>query len=258
MDRSIVLSVLAAAVLGFFAVLLLIPPTLDDGTLRLPWRVAQTDAGQTQVFGFTLGETTLAEVREVFEEEGEINLFETPGGAERYAVEVFFEQIYLQRLRANFVISLDVSQETLAQMYERGLRISQLGSGDRKVKLDPDDVEILVQRPIRAITYLPQARLEPELIETRFGQPERRITEPETGVEHRLYPTRGLDVARDPRGKVVIQYVNPGDFEQLLRPLDKALAEAAAETASEPGVPPTQAPGEVAGAAGAEQPADVR
>lgn len=245
MDRSIVLSVLAAAVLGFFAVLLLIPPTLDDGTLRLPWRVAQTEAGQTQVFGFTLGETTLAEVREVFEEEGEINLFETPGGAERYAVEVFFEQIYLQRLRANFVISLEVPQDTLAEMYERGLRISQLGSGDRKVKLDPEDVEILVQRPIRAITYLPQARLEPELIETRFGKPERRITEPETGVEHWLYPARGIDVARDPRGKVVVQYVNPGDFERLLRPLEQALAEASVESGAVPSKPPGETVGEV-------------
>ena len=45
-------------------------------------------------------------------------------------------------------------------MYERGLRISQLESGGKKVKLDPADVETLLNRPIRSITYLPQARLE--------------------------------------------------------------------------------------------------
>ncbi len=233
MDRKIVLSVLTAALLGFFAVLLLIPPTLDDGTQRLPWRVGQDPAGQTQVFGFTIGETTLAEVRAVFEEEGKINLFERPEAAEPHGVEVFFEQIYLQRLRANFVMTMDVDPAELAAMYERGLRISQLGSGDRKVKLDPADVDILLQRPIRSITYLPQARLEPELLERRFGTPAERREEPETGIVHSLYPERGVDIARDPRGKVVIQYVNPADFQRLLEPLADATPVTATDAASQ-------------------------
>jgi len=230
MDRKIVVTILGSAILGFFAVLLLMPPTIDDGTVRLPWRVQVNAAGHTEVFGFTLGETTLAEVRRVFGEDGTINLFETPDRDERLGVEVFFEQIYLQRLRAAFVVTLDLDQAALAPMYERGLRISQLGSGARKVKLDPADVDILLGRPIRAITYLPQARLDEDLIAKRFGTPEERRTEPETGVVHWLYPERGMDIARDPRGNVVIQYVNPADFAALVAPLpvESAPAEAAA------------------------------
>ena len=218
MDRKIILGVVGAALLGFFAVLLLIPPTIDDGEVRLPWRTATNAAGQTQVFGFTLGETSLAEVRELFGQEGTINLFETPEREERYGVEVYFEQVYLQSLRADFVITLDVDQPTLEAMYERGLRISQLGSGSKKIKLDPVDVEALLPRPIRSITYLPQARLDEPLIERRFGTPAERRTEPETGIVHWLYPERGIDIARDPKGKVVIQYVSQSDVAQLLAP----------------------------------------
>ncbi len=224
MDRKIVYTILGSALLGFFAVLLLMPPTIDDGTIRLPWRVEVNDAGHSRVFGFTLGETTLAEVRKVFGEEGTINLFENPEGPERFGVEVYFEQIYLQNLRANFVVTLDLDQAALVPMYERGLRISQLGSGDRKVKLDPVDVDTLLTRPIRSIAYLPQARLDEDLITKRFGTPQETRTEPETGVVHWLYPARGIDVARDPNGKVVIQYVNPDDYAALLAPLPEPTA----------------------------------
>ena len=89
MDRKIVLGVVGAALLGFFAVLLLMPPTIDDGQVRLPWRTATDAAGNTQVFGFTLGETSLDQVRDLFGQEGTINLFETPGREERYGTEVY-------------------------------------------------------------------------------------------------------------------------------------------------------------------------
>ena len=75
MDRKMILSVLAIAVFGFAGTMLLIPEDRDDGVPRLPWLVSTDAQGRSQVFGFTLGATTLAEVREVFGEEGKINLF---------------------------------------------------------------------------------------------------------------------------------------------------------------------------------------
>ncbi|NCA69503.1 MAG: hypothetical protein EOM91_05225 [Sphingobacteriia bacterium] len=223
MDRHILLSVLGIAVLGFLGMLLLMPATIEDETPRLPWLISQDAQGRSQVFGFTIGETRLAEVRELFGEDGKINLFQDLAVPERFGVEAFFEQIHLQRLRADFVFALDVDQDTLEQMYARGLRISQLGSGSRKVKLDPSDINLLLERPIRGISYLPKARLDEALIEQRFGTPTQRLTEPGTGVVHWLYPERGIDIARDGSGHVVIQYVNPADFERLMQPLEDAL-----------------------------------
>lgn len=234
MDKKIVIGILLSALFGFIAVYLLIPPSIDDGTVRLPWHTKLDEAGRNQVFGFTLGETTLGQVRAVFGEDGKINLFETPGARDAFEAEVYFEHIYLQSLRADFVMTLDVDQEALRAMYEHGLRISQLGSGSKKVKLDPGDIEKLLARPLRSITYLPQARLDEALLAKRFGEPEERLNEAETEIVHWLYPDKGIDLARDPRGKVVIQYVNPAVFSELLVPLR---AEAAAEPAPAPAPP---------------------
>ncbi|HYN79700.1 MAG TPA: hypothetical protein VES73_18110, partial [Lamprocystis sp. (in: g-proteobacteria)] len=104
MDRKIILSVVSAALIGFFAVLLLMPPTIKDEVVRLPWRVTTDQAGRTQVFGFTLGQTPLGEVRSFFGEDGTINLFKNAGGPAPLGVEVFFEQVYLQSLRADIIV----------------------------------------------------------------------------------------------------------------------------------------------------------
>lgn len=220
MDRKIVLSVIGAAILGFFAILLLMPTSTDDGIDRMPWQFTQDGTGRTHVFGLTLGQTTLNEVRAAFGEIGEITLFQNSAAAQMYSVEAFFEQIYLKRLRADFVMTLDVEQATLSAMSERGLRISQLASGSKKIKLDPADAALLANRPIRSIAYLPKARLDSALIEQRFGAPSEQLTESKSGIVHWLYPQRGLDIARDPAGQTIIQYVNPSDFDSLRVPLD--------------------------------------
>ena len=218
MDRKIILSVLAIAVFGFIGIMLLMPEDRDDGVPRLPWLVSIDPQGRTTAFGFTLGHTRLSEVKEVFGADGKINLFARPDREDKYTAEAYFDQIYLNRLRADFVITLDADQGTLDAMYQRGLRISKLGSGDKKITLTPEDAEILGQTPIRAISYLPWKSLDAEILERRFGKPSEILME-ESGVTHRLYPGKGMDVALDSRGGVVIQYVNQSDFDELTAPL---------------------------------------
>jgi hypothetical protein len=214
MDRNVVLSVLAAAVLGFIAIMLFPGSREHEGPPRLPWDVQVDGEGRTRVFGLTLSQSTLGDIQALFGEEGEINLFSTAPG--QYSVESYFEQVYLSSLRADFVVTLDAPQETLAAMYDHGLRVSQLPSGTKRIKLDPADIATLRQAPIRHITYLPMSRLDEALLEKRFGVPVERITEAESGVVHWIYPDKGMDLARDPKGKVVIQYVNPPDLPGLV------------------------------------------
>jgi len=217
-DRKIILYVLIAAALGFIGITMMMPENRNDDVARLPWLVSIDAQGRAQVFGFTIDDTTLRDVRAAFGEEGKINLFSQTRQVDAYSVEAYFDQIYLNGLRADFVITLDADQRQLAAMYERGLRISQIGSGGKKIELAPEDAELLAGFPIRVITYLPWKSLDTQILEKRFGKPDEVLTE-DTGVSHWLYQAKGMDIALDAAGGVVIQYVNPGEFDRLIAPL---------------------------------------
>lgn len=224
MDRKIILSVLAAALLGFLGIWLLLSLTPDQraGVRLYPWDVHRDQAGHTRVFGLTLAESTLADVRSLLGEDGKVNLFVNPDGSR--TVEVFFDDILLSNIRADWILTLDLDQDQLAAMYERGLRVSKTGSGSHKVTLSPQDAAPLAQTPIRTLTYLPWKSLEPRDIQGNFGAPAEQRTE-DSGVVHWLYPDKGLDIARDQDGGVVIQYLNATDFERAIEPLPKPRAE---------------------------------
>jgi hypothetical protein len=223
MDRKIILSVLAAALMAFIGIWLLLSIIPDERAgLRLyPWDATRDAAGHTRVFDLTIGESRLADVRALLDEEGKVNLFVNPDGS--YAVEVYFDNIILSNIRADWIITLAMDQDQLAAMYDRGLRVSTIGSGSRKVTMAPEDVETLAEARIRSLTYLPWKSLEPRDIDGNFGPPAEQRTE-QSGVVHWLYPHKGMDIARDNDGGVVIQYLNADDFARALAPL-KADAE---------------------------------
>jgi hypothetical protein len=212
MDRKIILSVLAAALMGFLGIWLLLSITPDQraGVRLYPWDVSRDAAGQTRVLDLTLGQSTLADARALAGEEGKINLFDNPDGSR--TVEVFFDDVILSNIRADWIITLDLDQDRLGAMYDRGLRVSKMSSGSHKVKMTPEDVEALATVPVRSLTYLPWKSLEARDIAGNFGPPAEQRTEQKSGVVHWLYPDKGMDIARDPDGGVVIQYLNPADY----------------------------------------------
>jgi hypothetical protein len=223
MDRKIVLTTLAAALFAFIGIWLLLSafPSQQSQLRLYPWDVERDAAGQTRVFDLVLGRSTLADLRALLGEEGKLSLFANPDG--RYAVEAYFDDIILSNIRADWVVGLAVPQEQLQAMFNRGLRVSTLSSGARKVKLDPVDAERLAAAPIDTISYLPWKSLEPSDISGNFGEPAEQIGEP-GGAVHWLYPELGMDIARDPDGGVVIQYLSPADFNRVLDPLRQSQA----------------------------------
>jgi hypothetical protein len=227
MDRKILLGTLSAAVLGFIGIWLLLslqPPAAPTGPARLPWDVSRSPAGQVRVFGLTLGESRLADLQGLLGASGKLSLFVEPGDS--MTVEAFFDDIILSQIRADWVVTLDVPPTELAAMRDQGTRISGLGAGARKVTLAVEDAARLQQAPLRRLTYLPWKRLAARDIAGNFGEPAERIAE-DRGVVHWLYPDLGLDIARDADGAVVIQYLNPTDFQTARARLFAAGARAA-------------------------------
>ncbi len=217
MDRKIALSILAITLIALTAAMLIPGGRAPEQQPRLPWMINIDPQGTLSVFGITLGHSTLREAREQLLSQGKENLFLAPDG--RYHIEVYFQRLFLSGLKADLVLTLAVSEESARAMYDRGARISNLGSGTRKVELSDEDRRALTQLPIHTITYIPAADLDAELLASRFGEPARRLSEPESDIVHWLYPERGLDIALNPNGKEVFQYITPREFEKIQKPL---------------------------------------
>lgn len=182
----------------------------------LPWHIERITPDTTRVFGLTLGSSTAADAEQRFREEAKPSLFKSPDG--RLVAEMFFEQVTLAGLKSRIVLSIAVPAAELQAMYERGLRISTVGSG-KKITPAPEDAARLRALPIGSLTYMPSVRLEEEIFSKRFGQPAQRIRERESGAVHWLYPQDGLDITLGGEEKPVLQYVPPRDFDKLRQPL---------------------------------------
>lgn len=206
--------------IGIFSVLIFFGtffmPGKPVGKTDLPWHIEHPSAGATRIFGLTLGQSTTNEAEQHFREEAKPSLFKSPDG--KLVAEMFFEKVTLAGLKARIVISIAVPDAELQGMYERGLRMSGIGSG-KKITLAPDDVARVRALPISGLTYMPSVRLEEEIIGKRFGQPAQRIREKKSGAIHWLYPQHGLDIALGNEEKPVLQYVSPDNFELLRAPL---------------------------------------
>ena len=216
LDTKIIALVLALSGIAF-VVGVMLPGRETQQSGALPWQIERGADGATRVFGLTLGQSTLAQAEQAFQAAAEVSLFDSPRKAR--AVEAYFDKVSTGGLRAKLVLVIQLPPERLQALYERGERISTLGSAERKVTLHPQDLELIRRAPIASIAYLPQMRLEPGLVAKRFGQPAQRIAEAGSDTVHWLYPQSGLDLALDGQGNAVLQYVAPQRFPQLVAPL---------------------------------------
>ncbi len=216
MDRKIAaaLSVITLIVLAL-AITLPGGRTIDKPT-KLPWQIQLDAEGFPTVLGVTLGKSHLNDARTSFNSEGKTNLFRSDNGT--LVVESFFQRVFLNGLRADIVLVYDLDEALLTQMYERGLRISQMGSGGKRVELSEEDMQRIEKTVIDHITYIPGTDLDEELLRDRFGLPDQIIEEP-SGISHWLYPEKGLDIAVSREDKEVFQYLIPAKFQLAQAPL---------------------------------------
>lgn len=202
--------------IAIFAIAMLLPEGKTSNSQNLPWQIEQTE-GSTRVFGLTLGVSRLREAERLLQGDGEISLFRSENGA--YSIESYFDKTELGGLTAKMVLVMDIPAEELAQIYERGVRVSKLGNGTSKVSIATADLHRTRSAAIASITYLPAINLTAEQLKARFGAPAQRIREPDSSAEHWLYPAIGLDITLDENAKEVFQYIKPSSFTQISQPL---------------------------------------
>ena len=215
------------AIIGF---LFLLPPFFPMSEVTppanhgLPWEIEQDETGQTHVFGLSPGVSTLDEAVARFGNDMEIAIIVTaniPKGEEAKdaALEVYYSQVVFGFVRARLILTVDAPFSMIASMVERSIKKDYTRNGGRKFTLHPDDVLHARTLTVVAITLIPNADLDAETIVSRFGPPDTIIRVGKT-LQHYLYPDKGLDVVLDSKGKEVLQYVAPADFERrIMSPL---------------------------------------
>ncbi len=229
MKNKVFLSVLLLTLLAMGGALMI--PSGSNGVAdnkRMPWLTNVSDSGELTVFNLTLGKSTLKDALREFRDTGSIILYVKKGG--KKVIEVYFQKVIISGIRANIVLTMQISDEKLDEIYLRGARVSKAGSGTQKVDLISSDLIFVESQPIGHITYLPYTNLDEEVVLTRFGEPSERIAEA-SGITHWLYPERGLDIAMNPDGKEVFQYLPPNRFEEAVKPLVEAKKQADAKAA---------------------------
>lgn len=219
MGKNTFLSVLLVTVLAV-GIGVFVLPGKQPGVAHLPWQISVTPEGDLSVLGVVVGRTTLGGAEHAFKEPAEVSLFAKESGTK--VVEAYFDSVDISGLRARIVVVMSVDEATLKGMFDRGVRMANMGGGRHKVTLADEDLQLLKTLPIASLTYIPKINLTAEMVKSRFGEPDERIAESDGKVVHWLYPEKGLDLALDSEGKEVLQYVRPSSFEQIRAPLRQA------------------------------------
>lgn len=227
---KIAFSVIGLALLGLLLPLLFSSAPPADSAHQehnLPWQIALDTQGHSAVFGLTLGRSTLADVRQKLGDDVDVAIVAAP--EEIGELEAYYSQVAFGPVLGKVIFTLDITPEALSVIRERAAKAEYMESSTKKIRLNPDDRAKAETLPIRAIGLIPSANLDEDTVLQRFGPPQARIMVGET-LTHFLYPHLGLDVVLDAKGKDILQYVAPKDFETRIHaPLIAAQAKKASE-----------------------------
>ncbi len=184
---------------------------------NLPWQIEVLPDGESRVFGITLGQSTLTEVREQLGDNMQLAIV-VASGQEIGALEMFYSRFKAGVFSGKLVFAADLPPEQLTQMMQRAVRAKYMDSGARKFTLHPDDLVIALNAPLASITFMPIVKIDKASAIKRFG-PATEIIRTDEQLTHLLYPDKGLDLILDENNRAVLQYIAPRDFERLREPL---------------------------------------
>lgn len=195
------------------------PPVALSG---LPWQIETLPSGEAKVFDLVPGRSTLADARTRFGPDMQLAIIAEPN--ESGNVEGYYDTVNAGFVAGKLIVTADLPTATIDAMRERAPKTEYMQSTTRKATLAESDLAAALAAPIRGLAFIPQAQLDEAIVLERFGQPAERIRVNDH-LEHFLYPTRGLDLVLDSKGRELLQYVAPARFEALRTPL-RALADA--------------------------------
>jgi hypothetical protein len=177
-----------------------------------PWQVALPAPGRSEVFGLRLPGSTLGEARARWGDDVTAAVLQDRDG--RLALEAYVERFDAGPVQGRLLLTWAADATALARWRE-GLPAEPTPSGGRRHALGAEAWADLAPAGLVGLSFIPAAQLDAEVLVSRFGEPAERLPEGEHR-QHWLYPPLGLAVVLDGKGRELLQYVAPQEFEARL------------------------------------------
>lgn len=185
-----------------------------DYSNYLPWNVKINAQGHPSVFGITLAETSLLEIKKKLNKRADFALMQSADG--QLSLEAYYGQVKLGFLDYTLLGVVDQSQAQLQALLAKHPNGKAQPSGARKHMLTEADIYALLDTPLRSMTLAPRVDFKEDVIEKRFATPGEKIAVSDT-VSHWIYPDMALEIIVDDQGKDLIQYFLPQDLDIILQ-----------------------------------------
>ncbi len=230
--KSPLLIALSLTALGLLVAVLLVlaqalspsaPASGPAAEADAPWQVHTPAPGRSRVFGLSLPGSTLGQTRRRWGEELKLAIISTADGTA--SLEGYVERFETGGVTGRLLLAFDAGGSAAeVQHWRQALPGLPMESGARQHLLSPDAETALAGAGLTGLSFIPLAQLDAQVLAARFGEPAERLSGGER-LQHWLYPDRGLAVALDAKGREVLQYVAPAEFEtRLAAPLRAASA----------------------------------
>ncbi len=179
-----------------------------------PWQIETPLPGQSRVMGLALPGSTLAQLRLRWGQDLKVALMANPQGP--VTLEAYLERFETGGVSGRLLLGFDTAAlaAAVARWRDAVAGLPQ-ESGARQHGLSEAAIQELGSAALVGVNYIPEAQLSAELLQARFGPPTERRAEGER-LQHWLYPALGLAVVLDAKGRELLQYVAPADFEARL------------------------------------------
>ncbi len=194
----------------------------------MPWEIDPVAGGLSRVFGLTLGQSTLGDAMDQLGESLQVaiitplNMDADPAKDSAATVpsipsvlEAYMDPMRTQFLSGRLVISFHATPEELASWRERSVQHQKSDTGAHLDTLAEHDLRQARHAVITGLTYIPGAKIDETIIQNRFGQDGmRRQISPDLTEWH--FPSKGLSISLNSKGRDLLQYVAPKDYEARL------------------------------------------
>ena len=180
----------------------------------LPWQIDIRPDGRSNIFGVTLGRSTLGQARDQLGDDMELAII-AAADQDTGGLEMYYGHYKAGFISGKLVVAARVAPDVVIRLAEHAIKSKYLENGARKFTVNPDDLPVALQAPVESITFIPAVNIDQASALKRFGPAGKTLHTGEQ-VTHLLYPDKGLDLIINGKGKEVLQYVAPGDFARLI------------------------------------------